>query len=241
MNQSFKIIPAIDIIDGKCVRLTQGDYATQKIYNENPIEVAKQFEDAGIQYLHIVDLDGAKSKHIVNHKILENIASNTNLKIDFGGGIKSDEDIRIAFGSGADQVSCGSIAVSNREQVIEWITKYGSDKIILGADCKSRMIATHGWIKKSDVDVLSFIQEYEKQRIQNVICTDVAKDGLLQGTSIDLYTEIIQATNISLVASGGISSIADVQATKNIGCTGVIIGKAIYEGYITLSELSELC
>ena len=241
MRQTFKIIPAIDIIDGKCVRLTQGDYSTQKVYSENPVEMAIQFEAAGIEYLHLVDLDGAKSKHIVNHNVLEQIASNTKLKIDFGGGIKTDRDIRIALESGAQQVTCGSIAVSDREQVIQWVQVYGPNKIILGADCKSRMIATNGWMKESTIDVISFIQEYEAEGIQNVICTDIAKDGLLQGTSLELYTEIINQTNINLIASGGISSIEDVRASMKIGCSGVIIGKAIYEGYITLAELSKLC
>lgn len=241
MSEVFKIIPAIDIIEGKCVRLTQGDYSTQKIYSENPLDIAKQFEDAGIQHLHLVDLDGAKSKHIVNQKTLEKIATNTNLNIDFGGGIKTDEDIRRAFDSGACQVTCGSIAVSNQEQVLQWIKTYSAEKIILGADCKSKMIATNGWMKESKIDVISFIQDYEKCGITNVICTDVAKDGLLQGTSLELYNEIIDKTNINLIASGGISSIADVQATIDIGCSGVIIGKAIYEGYITLAEITKLC
>ncbi len=241
MKPYFKIIPAIDIIDGKCVRLTQGDYNTKKIYNENPLEVAKQFEGVGIQYLHVVDLDGAKSRHIVNQKILEQIATHTNLIIDFGGGIKTSEDIQIAFDSGASQITCGSIAVSNHELVSQWMTTYGANKIILGADCKSKKITTHGWMKESTIDVIPFIQRYKKIGLSNAICTDVAKDGLLQGPSIDLYSEIISQTKINLIASGGISSVADIQATEDIGCAGVIIGKAIYEGYISLIELSKLC
>lgn len=241
MSQTFKIIPAIDIIDGKCVRLTQGDYNTTKIYNSDPVEVAKEFEDAGIQYLHLVDLDGAKSKHIVNQKVLESIASQTNLSIDFGGGIKSDQDIMTAINSGAQQVTCGSISVSDPARVKKWIIDYGAEKIILGADCKDRKIATHGWLNESNLDVISHIQNYQNKGIQDVICTDIAKDGMLQGASLSLYQDIISKTDINLIASGGISSIEDVIATKEIGCTGVIIGKAIYEGYISLSELTELC
>jgi len=241
MSQTFKIIPAIDIIDGKCVRLTQGDYNTTKIYNSDPVEVAKEFEDAGIQYLHLVDLDGAKSKHIVNQKVLESIASQTNLSIDFGGGIKSDQDIMTAINSGAQQVTCGSISVSDPARVKKWIIDYGAEKIILGADCKDRKIATHGWLNESNLDVISHIQNYQNKGIQDVICTDIAKDGMLQGASLSLYQDIISKTDINLIASGGISSIEDVIATKEIGCTGVIIGKAIYEGYISLSELTALC
>jgi len=241
MSQTFKIIPAIDIIDGKCVRLTQGDYNTTKIYNSDPVEVAKEFEDAGIQFLHLVDLDGAKSKHIVNQKVLESIASQTNLSIDFGGGIKSDQDIMTAINSGAQQVTCGSISVSDPARVKKWIIDYGAEKIILGADCKDRKIATHGWLNESNLDVISHIQNYQNKGIQDVICTDIAKDGMLQGASLSLYQDIISKTDINLIASGGISSIEDVIATKEIGCTGVIIGKAIYEGYISLSELTALC
>lgn len=241
MKTAFKIIPAIDIIGGKCVRLTQGDYSTQKIYNEDPLEMAKRFEDAGIQHLHLVDLDGAKSKQIVNQKVLASIAQNTNLFIDFGGGIKSDEDIKIAFDSGAKQITCGSIAISDSLKVLEWISQYGAEQIILGADCNSGKIATHGWTQQSEVSVIPFILDYEKAGLQNVICTDISKDGLLQGTAIDLYSDILLSTNINLIASGGISSIQDIVSTQEIGCAGVIIGKAIYEGYISLSQLSELC
>ncbi|CAL2082972.1 1-(5-phosphoribosyl)-5-[(5-phosphoribosylamino)methylideneamino]imidazole-4-carboxamide isomerase [Tenacibaculum sp. 190524A02b] len=237
----MRIIPAIDIIDGKCVRLTKGDYATKKVYNEDPLEVAKEFEDNGIQYLHLVDLDGAKSQHIVNYKILENIASKTSLNIDFGGGLKSDEDLRIAFESGAKQITGGSIAVKNPDVFIGWLTKYGSDKIILGADCKNRKIATHGWLETSEVDVIDFIKEYEEIGVKNTICTDVAKDGMLQGASVDLYLEILNKSSVNLIASGGVSKIEDLLRLKEIGCEGAILGKAIYEGYITLKELQELC
>ncbi|MCD8414911.1 1-(5-phosphoribosyl)-5-[(5-phosphoribosylamino)methylideneamino]imidazole-4-carboxamide isomerase [Tenacibaculum dicentrarchi] len=237
----MRIIPAIDIIEGKCVRLTKGDYATKKIYNENPVEVAKEFEDNGIEYLHLVDLDGAKSQHIVNYKILEQIAAKTNLKIDFGGGLKSDEDLRIAFENGASQITGGSIAVKNPDVFTGWINKYGSDKIILGADCINRKIATHGWLETSEVDVVDFIKQYEQIGVKNTICTDVAKDGMLQGASVDLYKEILSKSDVNLIASGGVASIDDLIQLKEIGCEGTILGKAIYEGYVTLKELQKLC
>ncbi len=237
----MRIIPAIDIIEGKCVRLTKGDYATKKIYNENPVEVAKEFEDNGIEYLHLVDLDGAKSQHIVNYKILEQIAAKTNLKIDFGGGLKSDEDLRIAFDNGANQITGGSIAVKNPAVFTGWFAKYGADKIILGADCINRKIATHGWLETSEVDVIDFIKQYEKIGLKSTICTDVAKDGMLQGASVDLYQEILNKSAINLIASGGVSKIEDLLRLKEIGCEGAILGKAIYEGYISLKELQKLC
>ncbi|MCD8407673.1 1-(5-phosphoribosyl)-5-[(5-phosphoribosylamino)methylideneamino]imidazole-4-carboxamide isomerase [Tenacibaculum dicentrarchi] len=237
----MRIIPAIDIIEGKCVRLTKGDYATKKVYNENPLEIAKEFEDNGIEYLHLVDLDGAKSQHIVNYKILEQIAAKTNLKIDFGGGLKSDEDLRIAFDNGANQITGGSIAVKNREVFTGWINKYGGDKIILGADCINRKIATHGWLETSEVDVVDFIKQYEQIGVRNTICTDVAKDGMLQGASVDLYKEILSKSDVNLIASGGVASIDDLLELKEIGCEGTILGKAIYEGYISLKELQKLC
>ena len=233
----MRIIPAIDIINGKCVRLTKGDYNTQKIYNENPLEVAKEFEASGIKHLHLVDLDRAKSNNIVNHKILNDIASKTKLIIDFGGGIKSDKDIEIAFESGASQVTGGSIAVHNRTIFLDWLAKYGSEKIILGADSNNRMIATNGWQQKSDMDVINFITQYENKGISYVICTDISKDGMLQGPSIDLYKEILSKSNINLIASGGVTSIDDIELVKQIGCEGAIIGKAIYEGRISLKEL----
>lgn len=237
----MRIIPAIDIIDGKCVRLSKGDYSTKKIYNENPLEVAKEFEANGITYLHLVDLDGAKSKHIVNYKILERIASETDLKVDFGGGIKSDEDLKIAFESGANQITGGSIAVSNRELFLKWLANYGADKIILGADCSDRKIATHGWLESSQLDVVDFIEGYKGEGIKTVICTDIAKDGMLQGSSNDLYKEILDKASINLIASGGVSSILDLEQLQDLGCEGAIIGKAIYEGNISLKELQELC
>ncbi|WP_179004757.1 1-(5-phosphoribosyl)-5-[(5-phosphoribosylamino)methylideneamino]imidazole-4-carboxamide isomerase [Winogradskyella forsetii] len=237
----MRIIPAIDIIDGKCVRLTKGDYNTKKVYNENPLEVAKAFEANGIQYLHLVDLDGAKSKHIVNHNILESIATKTNLKVDFGGGLKSNDDLRIAFECGANQITGGSIAANNPKVFLEWLETYGSEKIILGADCKDRKIATNGWLEASELDVVDFIKDYESKGVQYVICTDIAKDGMLQGTSNELYEEIISKSNVKLIASGGVSSLHDLEHVNAIGCEGVILGKAIYEGNISLTELQKLC
>lgn len=233
----MKIIPAIDIIDGKCVRLSKGDYETKKIYNENPLEVAKEFERFGIRFLHLVDLDGAKSKHIVNQKVLENIAKETSLQIDFGGGLKTLQDIEIAFNSGAKQITIGSIAVQNPEFCFALIEKYGSEKIILGADCDDRKIKTSGWLEESNQDVIDFIIQYQEKGIRNVICTDISKDGMLEGPSTDLYQKILNQTSVRLVASGGISGIEDVYKMKEIGCNGTIIGKAIYEGRISLKQL----
>lgn len=237
----MRIIPAIDIIDGKCVRLSKGDYSTQKTYNENPLEVAKQFEDSGIEFLHLVDLDGAKSKHIVNYKVLETIANGTNLKIDFGGGLKSDKDVTIAFESGASQITGGSIAVSNPTLFLNWLERFGKERLILGADCNDRKIATHGWLESSELDVIEFIKEFEAKGIQTVICTDISKDGMLQGASNELYKEIIANSKVNLIASGGVSSLADLEQLQELGCEGAILGKAIYEGNITLKELEKLC
>lgn len=233
----MKIIPAIDIIDGKCVRLSKGDYGTKKIYNENPVEVAKEFESYGITYLHLVDLDGAKSKHIVNQKVLERIANETSLTIDFGGGLKTIGDIKTAFDSGAAQITIGSIAVQDPAFCTNLIQKYGPGKIILGADCEKRKIKTSGWMEESRLDVIDFILQYREKGIESVICTDIAKDGMLQGASDELYTEIISKTKVNLIASGGISCIDDVKKMKEIGCSGTIIGKAIYEGRISLGKL----
>ena len=237
----MRLIPAIDLIDGQCVRLTRGDYSTKKVYSANPLEVAKQLESHGIQYLHLVDLDGAKAKKIINQKVLEQIATQTNLKIDFGGGLQSNEDLKIAFESGATQITGGSIAVTNPTLFTEWLAIYGAHKIILGADCNNRKIATHGWQKSSNLDVVSFIDNYTQRGVQYVICTDIAKDGMLQGSSEGLYTEILKTTSAQLIASGGVSSIQDIKNLKRIGCEGVIIGKAIYEGNISLKELELLC
>lgn len=234
----MRIIPAIDIIEGKCVRLSKGDYDTKIIYNENPLEVAKSFEAHGIEYLHLVDLDGAKSSKIVNYKILEQIATQTSLKIDFGGGLKSDDDLRIAFESGANQITGGSIAVKNRAIFEKWISEYGSEKIILGADAKDEKIAVSGWLEESNEDLVPFIQDYQSKGIQYVICTDIAKDGMLQGPSFDLYSKILaEAKGVKLIASGGISTFDELPKLAELGCEGTIIGKAIYEGRITLKQL----
>ena len=248
----MRIIPAIDIIDGKCVRLTKGDYNTKKIYNESPLEVAKEFEASGIEYLHVVDLDGAKASHIVNYKVLEQIASQTNLKIDFGGGLKSDEDLKIAFNSGANQITGGSIAVKNPEVFQNWISKYGAERIILGADCNNEKIAISGWQEESSLEVIPFIKDYQSKGIQYVICTDISKDGMLGGPSFNLYQRILKQNevistersdekshNLKLIASGGISKFDELPQLLEMGCEGVIIGKAIYENRISLKELEQ--
>ncbi|WP_299523806.1 1-(5-phosphoribosyl)-5-[(5-phosphoribosylamino)methylideneamino]imidazole-4-carboxamide isomerase [uncultured Lutibacter sp.] len=234
----MRIIPAIDIINGKCVRLSKGDYATEIIYNENPLEVAKMFEAHGVKYLHLVDLDGAKASHIVNHKVLENIASKTNLSIDFGGGLKSDDDLRIAFESGANQITGGSIAVKNPDIFKSWLQKYGADKIILGADALDEKVAVTGWLEESDKELLPFIQNYEKVGVSYVICTDISKDGMLQGPSFDLYQKILNETlNIKLIASGGISTYDELPRLAEMGCEGTIVGKAIYEHRISMKQI----
>ncbi len=243
----MRVIPAIDIIEGKCVRLTKGDYKTKKIYNENPLEVAKMFEDAGIQDLHVVDLDGAKASHIVNYKVLEQIASKTKLNIDFGGGLKTNEDLHIAFNSGASQITGGSIAVKNPKIFEGWISQYGSDRIILGADCNNEKIAINGWQEESTKSVIPFIERYQEKGIAYVICTDIAKDGMLEGPSFELYRRILNTGNLSnkeqtnrplkLIASGGISSFDELPKLAELGCEGVIIGKAIYENRISLKQL----
>ena len=234
----MRIIPAIDIIEGKCVRLSKGDYATKKIYNENPLEIALEFENHGIEFLHLVDLDGAKSKHVVNHKVLEKIASKTELKIDFGGGLKSDEDLKIAFESGATQITGGSIAVKEPDLFKSWLIKYGTDRIILGADAHHEKVAVNGWLEESDKELIPFIQEYTKVGASYIICTDISKDGMLQGPSFQLYEKILKMVpNINLIASGGISTFDEIHRLDELGCEGTIIGKAIYEGRISLKQL----
>ena len=253
----MRIIPAIDIIEGKCVRLSKGDYDTKKIYNENPLEVAKSFEAHGIEYLHLVDLDGAKSKHIVNHKVLEQIASKTNLKIDFGGGLKSDEDLRIAFECGANQITGGSIAVKDRTTFLRWLNVYGPNKIILGADALEEKVAISGWQEESQEELIPFVQDYQKIGIKYVICTDISKDGMLEGPSYNLYGKLLEKTKvhktivtgagvedfqelgIHLIASGGISEFEELPKLAEMGCEGLIIGKAIYENRISLKQLEE--
>ena len=237
----IELIPAIDIIDGKCVRLSQGDYASKKVYNEDPLEVAKMFEDNGLRRLHVVDLDGAKAHHIVNYKILDRIASHTELIIDFGGGLKSDEDIKIAFDCGARMVTGGSIAVKNPDVFNGWITRYGADRIILGADVKDKKIAVGGWLESSDCDLFSFGEAYHEKGIEKVITTDISRDGMLQGPSVALYREMLQhLPGIFLIASGGVSCIDDIVHLDEAGVHGVIFGKAIYEGRISLRDLSRL-
>ncbi|MGS2726190.1 1-(5-phosphoribosyl)-5-[(5-phosphoribosylamino)methylideneamino]imidazole-4-carboxamide isomerase [Psychroserpens sp. BH13MA-6] len=234
----MRIIPAIDIIDGKCVRLTKGDYSKKTIYSENPVEVAKRFEDAGIEYLHVVDLDGAKAQHIVNYRILEQIVAKTSLKIDFGGGLKSDQDLHIAFNSGVRQITGGSIAVKEPEVFQKWVSKYGSTKIILGADSHHEKVAVSGWQEQSDLEVIPFIKDYEEKGVKYVICTDIAKDGMLEGPSVGLYERILKDTkDIKLIASGGITSVQDLNILEDLGCEGAIIGKALYEGKINLKDL----
>jgi phosphoribosylformimino-5-aminoimidazole carboxamide ribotide isomerase len=235
----IEIIPAIDLIEGKCVRLSQGDYAQKKVYNENPVEVAKMFEDAGIKRLHLVDLDGAKAHHIVNHKVLERIATATNLTIDFGGGLKSDDDLRIAFEAGASMVTGGSIAVKNPEVFATWIQKYGADKIILGADVKDEMIAVTGWTETTSLELIPFLDSYISNGISKVICTDISKDGMLEGTSIELYRKLLgEFPDLYLIASGGVSSLRDIELLEESRVPAVITGKAIYEGRFSLKDLS---
>lgn len=233
------IIPAIDIIDGKCVRLSQGDYDRKIVYNENPLEVALEFEAHGIKRLHLVDLDGAKANHIVNYKVLESLASRTSLVIDFGGGLKTDDDLRIAFECGASMITGGSIAVKSPDVFESWITNYGSDKIILGADVKEEKIAVSGWTESTEKDLFPFLSDYNKKGINKVICTDISKDGMLLGPSTELYKKILKSfPELYLVASGGVSSMKDLEVLAEAGLPAVIFGKAIYEGRILLKELS---
>ncbi|WP_192348907.1 1-(5-phosphoribosyl)-5-[(5-phosphoribosylamino)methylideneamino]imidazole-4-carboxamide isomerase [Algoriphagus sp. Y33] len=235
----MEIIPAIDLIGGKCVRLSQGDYSSKKEYHDDPLEMAKRFEGVGIRRLHLVDLDGAKAKKIVNAEVLQRISAGTSLQVDFGGGIQADEEIEKAFTLGAKQVTGGSIAVKNAALFEAWIAKYGSDKIILGADAKNKKIAVGGWEETTTVDLIPFIKDYVAKGISYVICTDVAKDGLLQGPSVDLYKEILEEIpGVKLIASGGVSSVKDLEELEKIGVYGTIVGKAYYEGRVTLEELA---
>ncbi|MEL5895966.1 1-(5-phosphoribosyl)-5-[(5-phosphoribosylamino)methylideneamino]imidazole-4-carboxamide isomerase [Bacteroides sp. GD17] len=234
----IELIPAIDIIDGKCVRLSQGDYNSKKVYNENPVEVAKELEDHGIRRLHVVDLDGAASHHVVNYRTLEQIVAHTSLTVDFGGGVKSDEDLVIAFESGAQMVTGGSIAVKNPELFHHWLRTYGSEKIILGADVKDRKIAVNGWKDESACELFPFLKDYVEKGIRKVICTDISCDGMLQGPSIELYKEVLeQHPDLYLIASGGVSGADDIYRLEEAGVPAVIFGKALYEGRITFKEL----
>ena len=235
----IELIPAIDIIDGKCVRLSQGDYNSKKIYNENPLEVAKGFEANGIRRLHVVDLDGAASHHIVNYRVLDMIASRTSLIIDFGGGIKTDEDMLIAFENGAQMVTLGSVAVKNPDLFKKWLHQYGAEKIILGADAKDKRIAVSGWMEDSSLELIPFLHDYTKEGIYKVLCTDISKDGMLQGPSIALYKEIMKEfPEMHLIASGGVSCLQDLIALEEAGIPAVVFGKALYEGRITMKDLN---
>lgn len=235
------IIPAIDIIDGKCVRLSKGDYEQKKVYNENPLEIAKIYEYHGIKRLHLVDLDGAKAKHVVNWKILDRIAGNTSLEIDFGGGIKSDDDLKIVFDNGASLVTIGSIAVKEPELFFKWTEQIGTEKIILGADVSDRKIAVSGWLEVTDINLVDFLEDYLSKGIKQVLCTDISKDGMLQGTSIELYQELMEKfADIYLIASGGITTIDELHRLAEIKVPAAIIGKAIYEGKIEMKELEKL-
>ena len=237
----IEIIPAIDLIDGKCVRLTQGDYTQKKIYNQNPLEVAKSIEAAGLRRLHLVDLDGAKAQHIVNYHVLHNIAAHTSLVVDFGGGLKTDADLRIAFDNGAAMVTGGSIAVKDPETFIRWITDYGPNKIILGADAKNGMIAVSGWTETASLELTAFIAGYREKGIDRVICTDISRDGMMQGPAVELYKDLMKHfPGLYLVASGGVSCMEDIYALEESGVPAVITGKAIYEGKIRLVELGDL-
>ena len=237
-QQRMQIIPAIDIIDGKCVRLTQGDYEQKKIYNEHPLEVAKQFEDVGLQRLHLVDLDGAKAGAVKNWKVLETIAAKTSLVIDFGGGIKTEKDLNIVFDSGAALATIGSLAVKNEFEFVKWLLQFGADKFLLGADVKDEKITVGGWLETTDIWIYDFLQKYIDQGVQQVFCTDVSKDGLLAGPAVDLYKKIIERfPSLQFIASGGVSSVKDLEELAVIGCKGVIVGKAIYENRISLEDL----
>ena len=236
----IEIIPAIDLIDGKCVRLAQGDFARKKIYNENPAEVAEEYESVGLKRLHIVDLDGAKNGKVTNLEVLETIARKTNLIIDYGGGIKSDEDIQSVFNAGAAMASVGSVAVKEPEKFIGWLEKYGSEKILLGADARDGKLAINGWQTGTNIEITPFLESYYAKGVRQVFVTDISKDGLLQGSANELYRRILSVLpELNLIASGGVGSIKDVYELEEIGCAGVIVGKAIYEGRISLRELKD--
>ncbi len=237
----MRIIIAIDIIGGKCVRLTRGDFSTEKVYSEDPLVIAKQIEDNGLKYLHLVDLDGARNRRIENLGVLETIAGKTGLTIDYGGGLRSGDDIKRVFEAGAKQVTAGSIAIKQPDHFLELLDEFGSDKLILGADFSDRKLSASGWLENSEIDIMDFISGYASKGVKYVICTDIGKDGMLEGPSAEIYKEIISETDVKLIASGGISSIADIKNMKEIGCEGTIVGKAFYERRVTLKELSELC
>lgn len=237
----MRIIAAIDIIDGTCVRLTQGDFFRKTLYGREPLDVARELEEHGIKYLHLVDLDGARQGTIRNHSVLETIAGSTGLKVDFSGGIRTDDDLRTAFSCGATQVTCGSIAVTQPDLFLQWLADYGPEKIILGADFRQRKVASGGWLSGYDTDIMSFLRMYRSEGVVYAMCTDIEKDGMLGGPSLEMYREIVKIDGLSLIASGGIASAEDIRKVRETGCEGVIIGKAIFEGKISLKELAELC
>jgi phosphoribosylformimino-5-aminoimidazole carboxamide ribotide isomerase len=239
--RGFEIIPAIDIIEGKCVRLTHGDYSQKKVYNEHPLEVARQFEDAGLHRLHLVDLDGAKAGKVTNWKVLETLAGKTNLTIDFGGGIKTEKDVQIVFDSGAALATIGSMAVKEEATFTTWIAQWGADHFFLGADVKGEKLTVSGWLEETDIWIYDFIEHYTAKGIRNIFCTDVAKDGALEGPSLVLYKNIVEKfKDLYFIASGGVSNLDDVYQLQDVGCKGVIIGKAIYEGRVTLKDLKKI-
>ena len=238
--QAFTIIPAIDIIDGKCVRLVKGDYKQKTVYHEDPLTAAKQFEDAGLQRLHLVDLDGAKAGKVINWKVLENISSQTNLEIDFGGGIKTKQDLQTIFDAGASMAAIGSMAVKNEKEFLQWVKQYGAEKFFLGADVKDKQIAISGWLEDTSIDIFSFLEKYLAEGIDHVFCTDISKDGMLEGPAIDLYKQIIEKfPTIKLVASGGVSNVNDLHTLRDAGCKGAIVGKAFYENKISLQDVKQ--
>lgn len=237
----IQIIPAIDIIDGKCVRLTKGDYDSSRVYDDNPVEMAKRFCDAGCRRIHVVDLDGARSSHIVNYRTLESIASKTSLDIDFGGGLKSDEDVRIAFDCGASMITGGSVAVKSPELFLGWLGRYGAQQVILGADVNGGKVATDGWLEQSEHDLLEFIKDYYEKGIRQIISTDISVDGTLSGPSVEMYRSMMSVLpDARIIASGGVSSLDDIMRLENAGVPAVIVGKAIYEGRITLKDLERI-
>jgi phosphoribosylformimino-5-aminoimidazole carboxamide ribotide isomerase len=237
----MRIIIALDIIGGKCVRLTRGDFSTKKVYNEDPLEVARKIEDNGIKFIHLVDLDGAKNKRIENISVLEKIAWKTKLKIDFGGGLRSYDDLLTVFNAGARQVTLGSIAVTNPNLFMEYFAKLGQEKIILGADCIDRKVTSGGWLENSEKDIISFISDFRSKGVKYTICTDIKKDGMLKGPSTELYKDILHSVKINLIASGGITTVKDLDNLREAGCEGAIIGKAVYEGKLSLKKIGEQC
>ncbi|MFT5580911.1 MAG: phosphoribosylformimino-5-aminoimidazole carboxamide ribotide isomerase [Psychromonas sp.] len=237
----MKIIPAIDIINGQCVRLSQGDYSKMTTYDENPVRMAKKIEDAGFKHLHLVDLDGAKSNGVKNDAVVKNILAETNLIVDFGGGIKSEKDLKLILDLGVNEVTVGSLAIKKPDQFIAWMKEYGTEKLIFGADCKDEMLASNGWLDGSDISVFTMIDLFYKNGLKKVICTDISKDGMLAGPSTELYQKILKQFDIQLIASGGVTSYDDVETMKNIGCSGAIVGKALYEGRMDFKKLASLC